>query len=91
MSQIKSIDDPVTRYMPDLAECTNDGVNVRNLLQMASGAKWDETYTDPKSDRRHMLELQLEGKPGTIVAMMAKLPRAHEPGRRGTTARAKRT
>lgn len=27
-----------------------------------------------------MLELQLEGKPGTIVEFMAKLPRAHEPG-----------
>ncbi|MGH1590178.1 serine hydrolase domain-containing protein [Methylobacterium phyllosphaerae] len=77
---IKSIDDPVTRYLPELAGGTYDGVSVRNLLQMASGAKWDETYTDPKSDRRRMLELQLEGKPGTIVAMMAKLPRAHEPG-----------
>ncbi|MDE4915244.1 serine hydrolase [Methylobacterium sp. 092160098-2] len=77
---IKSIDDPVTRYLPELAGGAYDGVTVRNLLQMASGAKWDETYTDPKSDRRRMLELQLEGKPGTIVAMMAKLPRAHEPG-----------
>ena len=77
---IKSIDDPVTRYLPDLAGGAYDGVSVRNLLQMASGAKWDETYTDPRSDRRHMLELQLEGKPGTVVAMMSKLPRAHEPG-----------
>jgi CubicO group peptidase (beta-lactamase class C family) len=77
---IKSIDDPVTRYLPELVGGAYDGVSVRNLLQMASGAKWDETYTDPKSDRRHMLELQLEGKPGTIVEFMAKLPRAHEPG-----------
>jgi CubicO group peptidase (beta-lactamase class C family) len=77
---IKSIDDPVTRYLPELAGGAYDGVSVRNLLQMASGAKWDETYTDPRSDRRHMLELQLDGKPGTVVAMMSKLPRAHEPG-----------
>lgn len=77
---IKSIDDPVTHYLPELAGGAYDGVSIRNLLQMASGAKWDETYTDPNSDRRHMLERQLEGKPGTIVAMMAKLPRAHEPG-----------
>lgn len=77
---IKSIDDPVTRYLPELAGGAYDGVSIRNLLQMASGAKWDETYTDPNSDRRHMLERQLEGKPSTIVAMMAKLPRAHEPG-----------
>lgn len=77
---IKSIDDPITHYLPELAGGAYDGVSIRNLLQMASGAKWDETYTDPNSDRRHMLERQLEGKPGTIVAMMAKLPRAHEPG-----------
>ncbi|WP_210246723.1 MULTISPECIES: serine hydrolase [unclassified Methylobacterium] len=77
---IKSIDDPVTQYLPELAGGAYEGVSVRNLLQMASGAKWDETYTDPNSDRRHMLERQLEGKPGTIVAMMARLPRAHEPG-----------
>jgi CubicO group peptidase (beta-lactamase class C family) len=77
---IKSIDDPVTKYLPELAGGAYDGVSVRNLLQMASGAKWDETYTDPKSDRRRMLELQLEGKPGTILQLMAKLPRAHAPG-----------
>ncbi|MCE4226165.1 serine hydrolase [Methylobacterium sp. C25] len=77
---IKSIDDPVTTYLPELAGGAYDGVSIRNLLQMASGAHWDETYTDPKSDRRRMLELQLEGKPGTILQLMAKLPRAHEPG-----------
>jgi len=55
-------------------------VTIRNVLQMASGVKWDETYTDPKSDRRHMLNLQIEQKPGAILKFMASLPRAGAPG-----------
>ena len=44
--------------------------------------KWDETYTDPASDRRRMLELQNAQKPGGILELMAKLPRAAAPGTR---------
>ena len=79
---IKSLDDPVTTYLPQLAGSAYDGVTIRNLLQMASGVKWDETYTDPASDRRHMLEVQNSQKPGGVLELMAKLPRAAEPGTR---------
>ncbi len=77
---IKSIDDPVTKYLPALTGSAYDGVSVRNLLQMASGVKWDETYTNPASDRRRMLEAQLAGKPGAILELMSTLPRAGKPG-----------
>lgn len=77
---IKSIDDPIVDYVPGLKGGVYDAVTVRNLLQMASGVKWDETYTDPKSDRRKLLDLQLQGKPGSIVAFMKALPRAGAPG-----------
>jgi CubicO group peptidase (beta-lactamase class C family) len=66
--------------VPGLKGGVYDMVTVRNLLQMASGVKWDETYTDPKSDRRKLLDLQLQGKPGSIVAFMKALPRAGAPG-----------
>src|ERR1700722_4965662 len=79
---IASIDDPLTKYLPQLSGGAYDGVAIRNVLQMASGAKWDETYTDPKSDRRHMLNLQIEQKPGAILKFMATLPRAAAPGSR---------
>jgi CubicO group peptidase (beta-lactamase class C family) len=79
---IKSLEDPVTVYLPQLAGSAYEGVNIRNLLQMASGVKWDETYTNPASDRRHMLELQISQKPGAVLELMAKLPRAAEPGTR---------
>ena len=66
---IKSINDPITVYLPKLAGSAYEGVTVRNLLQMASGVKWDETYTNPASDRRRMLEAQVAGKPGSILEL----------------------
>jgi CubicO group peptidase (beta-lactamase class C family) len=77
---INSLDDPITRYLPKLNGSAYEGVTVRNLLQMASGVKWDETYTNPASDRRRMLEAQLAGTPGSILELMSKLPRAGDPG-----------
>ncbi len=77
---IKSIDDPVTKYVAKLKGSAYDGVSIRNLLQMASGVKWDETYTNPASDRRRMLEAQIALRPGGILELMSKLPRAGVPG-----------
>lgn len=79
---IKSIDDPVTQYLPELKGSAYDGVSVRNLLQMASGVQWNETYTDPASDRRKMLEVQNAQTPGAVLQLMAQLPRAAAPGTR---------
>jgi CubicO group peptidase (beta-lactamase class C family) len=79
---IKSIDDRVTDYLPRFIGSAYDGVTLRQLLQMASGVAWNETYTDPKSDRRRMLDAQIGQKPGEILDLMAELPRAAEPGTR---------
>jgi len=77
---IHALDDPVTRYLPELSGSAYEGVTVRNLLQMTSGVKWDETYTDPRSDRRRMLEVQKAQEPGGVLRLMAQLPRAAMPG-----------
>lgn len=77
---IRSIDDSVTQYVAGLKGSAYEGVSIRNLLQMASGVRWDETYTDPMSDRRRMLEAQIAQRPGGILELMAKLPRAGAPG-----------
>lgn len=79
---IQSLDDRITRYLPQLSGSAYDGVTVRNLLQMASGVKWDETYTDPTSDRRRMLEVQRAQQAGGVLALMAQLPRVAMPGTR---------
>jgi CubicO group peptidase (beta-lactamase class C family) len=79
---IESIDDPIVRYLPRFRGSAYDGVTVRQILQMTSGVQWNETYTDPGSDRRRMLEAQIGQKPGEILDLMASLPRAAEPGSR---------
>jgi CubicO group peptidase (beta-lactamase class C family) len=77
---IHGVDDPVTRYAEELRGSAYEGVSVRQLLQMASGVKWDETYTNPVSDRRRMLDAQIAQRPGGIMRLMAGLPRAAAPG-----------
>ncbi len=77
---IKSLDEPISQYLPELKSGGYEGVSVRNVLQMASGVKWDETYTDPSSDRRKLLEAQLTLKPGSILAYMNALRKAGTPG-----------
>jgi CubicO group peptidase (beta-lactamase class C family) len=77
---ISSLDDPVVRYVPALKGSAYDGVSVRQILTMSSGVRWDETYTDPNSDRRKVLELQIGGLPGEVLRYMGSLPRAATPG-----------
>ena len=77
---IASLDDPVTRYVPALKGGAYDDVSVRNLLQMASGIRWIETYTDPNSDQRKVAALRLQKKPGVIFNYLKTLPRAAPPG-----------
>lgn len=72
---IKSLEDKVTIYMPDLRGSAYDDVTVRQLLTMTSGVKWNEDYTDPKSDVA-LFNLQ-KPEPGVdiTVSYMRKLPR----------------
>jgi CubicO group peptidase (beta-lactamase class C family) len=79
---IDDLDDPVMRYLPRFEGSAYEGVSIRQLLQMASGVAWNETYTDPASDRRAMLEAQIAQRPGAILDLMAALPRAAPPGER---------
>jgi CubicO group peptidase (beta-lactamase class C family) len=75
-----SLGDPVVKHVPSLAGSAYDGATVRDVLLMASGVRWNETYTDPKSDRRRLLEAQISQRPGSALAVMRSLPRAAEPG-----------
>jgi CubicO group peptidase (beta-lactamase class C family) len=77
---IKGLDAQVVDYVPELKGSAYDGVSVRDVLMMSSGVKWNETYTDPNSDRRALLKAQISQKPRSAVELMAKLPRAAEPG-----------
>lgn len=77
---IDSLDSQVVDFVPALAGSAYDGVTVRDVLMMSSGVQWNETYTDPQSDRRDLLRAQIAQEPGGAMAVMAALPRAAEPG-----------
>jgi len=78
--KIKGLDALVTDYVPELKGSAYDGVTVRQLLTMSSGVKWNEDYTDAKSDVAQ--EGFIGGEPGVdpIVSYMRHLPRTAEPG-----------
>ena len=77
---IKDINDPVTRYIPDLKGSAYEGVTVRQMLMMSSGVKWNEDYVDPKSDVALAGGSVTEPGVNPMVSYLRKLPRAHEPG-----------
>jgi CubicO group peptidase (beta-lactamase class C family) len=47
---IKSIYDSVTEYVPQLKNSAYNNVRIKDILQMSSGAAWNEDYSDPNSD-----------------------------------------
>ena len=47
---IESIHQTVDEYLPELKGSGYEGVKIKDVLQMSSGIKFDETYSDPLSD-----------------------------------------
>ncbi|MFT7685464.1 MAG: CubicO group peptidase (beta-lactamase class C family) [Candidatus Azotimanducaceae bacterium] len=47
---IDSIEDPITKYDPSLLGSAYDNVRIKDILQMSSGARWNEDYSDQESD-----------------------------------------
>ncbi|WP_312161468.1 serine hydrolase [Phenylobacterium sp.] len=78
--RIKSLDDAVTAYIPELKGSAYEGVSVRQLLTMTSGVKWNEDYTDLNSDVAKAGVTPGEPGMNPIVSYMRKLPREAEPG-----------
>lgn len=77
---IASIDDPVTKYVPELKGSGYDGVSVKQILTMTSGVKWNEDYTDPNSDVVKMLSVPVAKGEDPSTAYLKTLPREAEPG-----------
>jgi len=77
---IKSLEDKVSQYIPDLRGSAYDEVTVRQLLTMSSGVKWNEDYEDPAADVAKFSNAKSEPGMDATVSYMRKLPRAHPPG-----------
>lgn len=79
-ASIKGVDDAVTKYLPALKGSAYDGVSIRQVLNMTSGAKWNEDYSDPESDvnKCHRATDRSLGSP--LLTYLAKLSREAAPG-----------
>ena len=77
---IGSLQDPVTKYIPELTDSAYDDVTVEQLATMTSGVAWNEDYTDPDSDVAKMASFVLEYGEDAMVAQMKDLPREAPPG-----------
>lgn len=75
---IKSIDDSISDYWPDLGNCAYNGVAIRDVLQMSSGARWNEDYSDPTSDINR-LGAVMAGQQ-TLDDFVCGIERANAPG-----------
>lgn len=75
---IGSIEQPVTAYVPEFADSAYDGVRIKDILQMSSGAGWNEDYSDPESDIIRFSKVSAEG--GAMSDFIPTLGRATTPG-----------
>lgn len=72
---IHSVEDPITKYIPELKKNNFDKVKIKHLLQMTSGIKFNENYFNPFSGaatlyygnniKKQLFKLKLNYEPGT--------------------------
>lgn len=76
--KIKSVQDPITKYIPELSANGFDVVTIEHILQMTSGLDFKEQYTNPfghvatfyygRQLRKAISKLKLEDEPGKKFA-----------------------
>ncbi|MBJ2156790.1 beta-lactamase family protein [Variovorax sp. IB41] len=77
---IGSIDDPIVRYLPQLAGSGYARATVRHLMTMSSGVGWSEVYADKNSDVNRYSKSLADKVPGGVLQMLREVPALHEPG-----------
>ncbi|MBT0609195.1 serine hydrolase domain-containing protein [Aequorivita echinoideorum] len=78
---IESVNDPVTKYIPELKNTGFDTVTIEHLLQMTSGLKFNESYSNPFGDaatfyygtnlRKAIGKMKLNSQPGKKFAYVS--------------------
>ena len=75
---IESVDDLITNYVPELMDSAYEDVPIKDVLQMSSGASWNEDYSDKNSDINRFGQTFALG--GSMNEFVATLVRENEPG-----------
>lgn len=77
---IPSLNERVTRYIPELAGSVYDSVSLQNLLQMSSGVKWNDDMRNPESDLIKIGRLENENGWPAAIDYLSHLTRATPAG-----------
>lgn len=78
---IKSVTDPVTKYLPVMRKTPFDDATIRDLLRMSGGEAWNENYLERDSDISKQLAIMAtRNQPGALLKHMASLKRAFPTG-----------
>lgn len=80
---IDDVNDPLTKYLPELAGSAYDDVTIRDALQMTSGVEWDEetyTFSDLSKPINRGWEYSILKHQYRFVEGANELPRANVPG-----------
>ncbi len=76
--EIESVNDPITKYIPELSEAntTFNQLTLEHLLNMRSGLKFEETYSSPfdevsklyygRNQINQIKKMRFEHEPGTV-------------------------
>ena len=72
------VEEQICDYLPELHGSAYDGARIKDVLQMSSGARWNEDYSDPDSDINRFIAVFAHG--GSFNALAATLVRQREPG-----------
>jgi CubicO group peptidase (beta-lactamase class C family) len=79
---IRSMDDKVSAYIPQMKGSAYDDVSIRQLLTMTSGVRWNEDYADPNADVARFNNHQPEDGVDALVSYLRRLSREVPPGTR---------
>jgi CubicO group peptidase (beta-lactamase class C family) len=72
--KIKSVNQPVSDFLPSFKEEAKAKITIRHLLMMSSGLNWDESYNNP-------LSMTTEAYYGTdLLKIIDRLKAVNEPG-----------
>lgn len=71
---IGDVEDPISDHVRVEPGSAYDGVSIRSVLQMSSGARWNEDYSDPDADPLRIADATsgVRGDHDTIVATMPR-------------------
>lgn len=78
--KIRSLQDPMTHYLPELRGTAYDGVTVRQVMTMTSGVRWHEDYTSRDADNVRLYTAPVRSGQNPTLSYMRTLPRGATPG-----------